>query len=196
MNAKELKFLELFEQFVRIDIAADKLALGKFMTKFMNLDYQMAINVWEYLATVRESKLASDEKLADILGFELFNQFYTVAAVKCAKAIAEVGAIRRAVYQYTKRAGEENALTILVESSVTNKLDATEEMLKCLVKNPRIHYGQTLKRALERINVELLKKNAGKATLPKKLADLFLVYVGKIKTDEKAMLVQRIKERR
>ena len=194
MNAKELKFLELFDAFVRIDIAADKMALTKSIRQFMDLDYQMAVNVWEYLAATKEDKLGKDEKLAEIIGFELFNQFYARAAVKCVKAICDVATVRRAVYQYSKNAGAENALAILVDLLVANKVNSGEEILKCLLKNERIQYGQVLKRMLERVFIELLKKNPAKIEMNRKLAEMLLTYIRKIKTDERAMLEQRIKE--
>jgi len=194
MNAKDLKFLELFEEFVKLDFTGDKTGLVKSMRGFMDLDYMLAVDVWDYAISTREGKLASDERFCEIAGFELLNQFYVRAAAKCAKAASETPAIRRAVYQYSKRAGEENALLILIELLVAGKVSPAEEIFKCLQKNERIHYGKTMETILKRVFIELLKKNPAKIIVSKKLAELLLTYVRKIKTDERAMLEQRIKE--
>jgi len=196
MNAKELKFLELFEELVKIDIAADKLALNKTLKKLMDFDYAMAVNAWEFFAAAKEERLGADEKFAEVVGFEILNFFHTRAGQKCAKAVADSAGIRRAVYQYSSRAGEEKALAILVDLLAANKVLIADELLKALSKNTRIHFGQTMKRILERVFIELLKKNPSKIEMNKKLAELFLTYIKKIKTEEKAMLEQRVKETR
>jgi len=196
MNAKEIKFLELFEEFAKIDIVTDKLALGKILKKFMDIDYTTAINVWEFLSASKESKLANDEKLAETVGFELLNFFHTKQPSKCIKTIVEIASIRRAVYQYAKNAGQEKSLNILVDFLIAGKVAVGDEIFKALHKNTRIHYGQTMKRILERVFIELLKKNPAKIEMNKKLADLFLIYIAKVKTEERAMLEQRIKETR
>ena len=194
MDAKELKFLEMFESFLKIDIENDKITFAKTIRNFLDLDYGKAVDLWEYLASVREDKLIKDEKFAETVGFDMFNQFYARAGIKCVKSLTITAAIRRAVYQHSKHAGLENSLKILIEFLTTNKLDQAEEVFKCLLKNGRIHYGQTMKRILETVFVELLKKNPAKIEMNRKLADLLLIYIWKIKTDERAMLEQRIKE--
>ena len=196
MTAKELKFLELFEDFVKIDIIADKLNFSKMLKQFMDFDYALSVNLWEYLSLAKEPQLINDCKYAAVVGFEILNLIYAKGDAKCLKIIADVAAIRRAVYQYTAKAGEEKALVIIVDLLINNKLIVAEEVFKCLAKNTRIHYGQTMKRILERVFIELLKKNPTKIILNKKLADLFVIYIKKIKTEERAMLEQRIKETR
>ena len=51
-----------------------------------------------------------------------------------------------------------------------------------------------MKRVLEQVFVELLKKNPAKIEMSKKLSTLLLTYIRNIKTDERAMLEQRIRE--
>jgi len=196
MNSKEIKFLELFEEFSKIDIISDKLSLSKVLKKFMDFDYAMAVNVWEYLATSKEERLIADVKFASVIGFDFLNQFYTRAGAKCIKIISDNPSIRRAVYQHAKEAGDEKALQIMVDLIVAGKLPVANEFFKCVAKNPRIHYGQTIKAILEKVFIELLKKNPSKIVMSQKVADLFLEYIYKIKTEEKAMLEQRIKETR
>ncbi|MCL2061294.1 MAG: hypothetical protein FWH03_01535 [Firmicutes bacterium] len=194
MNAKTFKFYELFEGFVKLDAAADKMGLSKAFRNFMELDYALASDVWDYAILTREERLVKDERLAEVFGFEVLNQFYAFSSQKCIKSICDTPAIRRAIYQYSKNAGTESALKIFTDLLVTNKLVPAEEVLKCLAKNERIHYGKTLEIVLKRVFIELLSKNPAKISMSKKLYELLLVYVRKIKTDERAVLEQRIKE--
>jgi len=196
MTAKELKFLELFEEFSKLDITADRLVLGKMLKQFMTLDFGLATNVWEFLAFSKEDRLAKEERFSEIVGFELLNLYHTNNAARTIKALADVAPIRRAVYQYSKNADQEKALAILVDYLVAGKVTIADEIFKSLAKNQRIHYGQAIKRILEKVFIELLKKNRNKIEMSRKLGDLFLVYIAKIKTEEKAMLEQRIKETR
>lgn len=194
MNAKTLKYMQLFENFVKTDFLIDKKTLQKSMKGFLDLDYALAVEVWDYLVTTRESQLINDKKLASVLGELMFGVFYARAATKCVKAVCDVPSIRRAVYQHSPEAGKNDNFNVLVNLLASGKTDAADEILKCLIKNERIRFGETMKRALEQLFVELLKKNPAKIEMSKKLNTLMLSYIKKIRTDERPMLEQRIRE--
>ncbi len=194
MNAKSLKYMQLFENFVKTDFLIDKKTLQKSMKGFLDLDYALAVEVWDYLATTRESGLQNDKKIAAVLGELMFGVFYARAATKCVKAVCDIPSIRRAVYQHSPEAGKNDNFTALVDLLAGGKVDAADEILKCLIKNERIRFGETMKRVLEQLFIELLKKNPAKIEMSKKLSTLMLTYIRKIKTDERAMLEQRIRE--
>jgi hypothetical protein len=175
MNAKDLKFLELFESFAKIDFLTDKTGQMKAMRAFMELDYSLAVDIWDYTVSTREGKLSADERFCEATGFELLNQFSARAPDKCKKAVSETPSIRRAVYQYSKHAGEENALLILIELLIGSKLPAAEEIFKCMLKNERIHYGKTMETVLKRVFIELLKKNPMRIEMSKKLYELLQI---------------------
>lgn len=194
MTPKQLKFLSLFEAMSKADSLAEA-NVKKHLTSFINHDYALALDVWDYLASTREQTLASDKEAAQTIGAAALDLFYKKAAQKTVKAISDLPAVRRAVYQYSPSAGTGTAFNILVDLLSANKTDAADDILKCLVKNERIKYGPTLKTALERLFIEILKKNPSKKLeMPRKLSQLLLAYVAKIKTDERAMLEQRIRE--
>ena len=194
MNSKELKFLQLFEKLSKTEVFTDDAARNKLMKQFMDLDFSMAATVWDYLATVYEDKILKDEKISKILGQEFFKMFFEQSETKCAKLLTDEGAVRRAVYQYCSGASGDKPTGIVVELLLGAKVDKAEEFFKCLVKNEKIYYGKTVKSILERLFIELLKKNHQKLVLNKKVAAMLLTYIGKIKSEEKAMLEQRIKE--
>lgn len=194
MNPKQLKYLSLFEQMSQSDPLSDT-AIKKFMPAFLNLDYALAAEAWDYLCTTREDKLAADPKAALALGGNVFDMFYKKAAQKAVKTLADLPAVRRAVYQYSPTASENTAFNVMIDLLNSNKTDAAEEIFKCLVKNENIKYGAFMKALLERLFIEILKKNPSKKIeMSRKLSTLLLAYVAKIKTDERAMLEQRIRE--
>jgi len=177
-----------------MEIFSDDGGRTKLIKQFMDLDYAMASNVWDYLATVYEDKMTRDEKISKVLGGEFFKLFFERAELKCIKLLIDESAIRRAVYQYCGHASENKQTGIVIELLVGAKVLKAEEIFKCLVKNEKIHYGKTLRTILEKMFISLLKKNPQKLILNKKVAELLLTYIRKIKTEEKAMLEQRIKE--
>ena len=180
--------------FVKTDFLIDKKTLQKSMKGFLDLDYALAVETWDYLVTTRESELINDKKLAATIGEMMFGVFYARASTKCVKAVCDVPSIRRAVYQHSPEAGKGDNFNILVDLLSGGKIDAADEILKCLIKNERIRFGETMKRVLEQLFIELLKKNPAKIEMSKKLQTLMLTYIKKIKTDERAMLEQRIRE--
>lgn len=194
MNPKQLKFLTLFEEMVGADYATDA-GLKKHFTAFANLDFAMAVDVWDYLCTTQEPKLAKDEAFGKLMGGKAFDLLYAKNGAKTIKAVYDVPAVRRAVYQYAPVAEGSAPFTVLVDTLVANKTTQGEDIFKCLVKNERTPYGPFMKKLLERVFIEILKKSTSKKLeMPRKLATLLLSYVSKIRTDERAMLEQRIRE--
>ena len=194
MNAKQLKYLSVFENMAKADILAEETA-KKYFPTLLNLDYALALDVWDYVCTTREEKLAANKELGRIFGGTVFELFYKKGATKTVKAFADAPVLRRTVFQYSPAASEGAAFTLMADLLAANKTDAADEIFKCLVKNDRIAYGPYMKALLERVFIELMKKNPAKRMeMPRKLATLLLTYVAKIRTDERPMLEQRIRE--
>ena len=194
MNSKQLKYLTLFEEMSKADVLSENTA-KKYLSSFINLDFTLALDVWDYVCTTRESALNKNEAAAVTWGVNALKAFYAQNAQKTVKALCDNAVVRRAVYQYCNFSTDNEAFNILTDLLLSNKLAPAEEIFKCLVKNERIEYGPFMKNLLERLFIEILKKSSTKKIeMSRKLASLMLTYVGKIKTDEKAMLTQRIKE--
>ena len=194
MNPKQLKYHSLFEQMAQSDPMTEASA-KKFLPQFMTLDFQLALDVWDYLCTTREELLMKDKNAGLLLGDNALDLFYRKSAPKPVKCLFETPAVRRAVFQYSPTANDGIAFNALVDVLVANKTAYAEEAFKCLVKNERIAYGPFMKALLERVFIEILKKSTSKKLeMNRKLAALLLTYIGKIKTDERAMLEQRIRE--
>lgn len=195
MNSKQLKFLQTFSSLSNVNVLDDKKAFYQCIKTFLDIDYQMAVDVWEYISITYENDMIATKDNSAILASGVFDLFYEKSSVKCAKAINELMPIRKAVYQYSPDCNNGGSFNILVDLLLSNKTTEAEEIFKFLVKNERIHYGKMFKAALERLFIEILKKNpAKKIEMSRKLTDLLLRYIAKIKTEEKALLEQRVRE--
>ncbi|MCL2862154.1 MAG: hypothetical protein FWE22_07065 [Firmicutes bacterium] len=194
MDTKKFKFLQTFERFIQVDFFSDKDILMKNMKTFLSLDFSQAVDVWVYLITTREKDLEKNARIALMLGDDMFNLFFENNSQKCLKALSDEVMLKKAVYQYCANSLSGENFKVLVNLIVGNKLELADEILKCVIKNEKIKFGEVMKKLLETVFIELLKKNPQKIVLNKKQTELLLGYVKKIKTDERAMLEQRIKE--
>ncbi|MDE6293653.1 MAG: hypothetical protein K2L88_03415, partial [Clostridiales bacterium] len=80
---------------------------------------------------------------------------------------------------------------------VANKVDVVDGIFKNVMKNELMKksFGQYMLEFLDKFFIEVMKKNAGrKVELNRKQSTMLMSYAQKVKGDEKAMLVQRIKE--
>ena len=194
MNAKQLKYLQTFAQYVQ-DGLTDEKATKKHLSSLLQLDYALALDTLDYVCTACEQEIAASEDLGDLFGTAIFTLFYEKNAQRTVKALLELPQVRKAVFSYSPSADKGLAFSLLIDALVGNKTDIAEEYFKCLVKNERIAYGPFMKEVLERLFIEILKKNPAKRVeMSRKLSALMMTYIGKIKTDERAMLAQRIKE--
>lgn len=195
MNSAQLKFFQMFADFARSDIE-DAKSLEKSVKGFLALDYPRAVDVWEYLTATYEAELADPAK-ALLYGDSIYKIFKSKAASKVSKTIMDVPSVRRAVFQYCPNIGEGDYFNMLVDLLVMNKVAAADEILKCVSKNTNnvMGYGPYMKAVLERLFIEILKRSDTKRIeMSRKLSALLLGYISKIKTDERAMLEQRIRE--
>ena len=197
MNAKQLKFLKQFASLARVDVITDEKALLAAMKDFLELDYQSALDVWEYLTIDKEGTLAEDGKVAEVFADKIYALLLKKNALKTTKAVNDLPSIRRAVFQYSPTADKGAFFDIAVDLSVNAKVAAVDEILKCTVKNTAMEstFGQYMKHLIERLFIELLKKSPTKQiVLNKKMTAMLLSHIAKIKTEERSLLEQRIRE--
>lgn len=197
MNAKQLKFLKQFASLSRVDAVTDVKGLCDNMKAFIDLDFSLALDVWEYLTIDKEGTLAENVALAEIYADTLYEMFAAKNETRTVKAINELPSVRRAVFQYSPHTHEGAFFEIAVDMTVAGKVKECDEIFKCVVKNESmaIGYGAYMKNLIERVFIEILKKSANKKVeMSKKMTTLLLSYIAKIKTDERSLLEQRIRE--
>lgn len=196
MNVKQMKFLKQFAELSRTDLVGEKELLAQ-MKAFAELDFQSAVDVWEYLTTDREDKIAADGKVAKIFADSVYKLLSAKNALKAVKAVTELGSVRRAAFQYSPSADSGSFFDIAVDFTVQGKAPLVDEILKCVAKNTAMksEIGPYLKALVERVFIEILKKSPTKQiSMSKKMTALLLSHIAKVKTEERPLLEQRIRE--
>lgn len=194
MNAKEIKFLQLFEAFSKKDYMHDLDALKSSMKAFINLDYSYALIIWEYVAAVHESFLGVSKEADAVISDAMFAFLSNKNESKIFKALLENETLNKISYQYTMHALSDSRFENFCSLILSGKFAVTDKLIGYLNKNTYISYGAFLKKAFDYIIVELLKKNPAKIEMSKKLKDYLCAAVKKVRTDEKALLEQRLRE--
>lgn len=195
MNLKQLKFMQMFAELIKNAKISSAESMQTYFTPVLNFDLSLAQDLWEYLIITNDATIAKNKIIGEVIGENIFAMFFSKSPAKTIKIIYDVAAVKKVVYQYNPKACTGENMNILTDALMSLKLDEGEDILKCLMKNSYIEFGASLKTLLERIFIETLKRNpTKKIEINKKLSTLLLSYIAKIKTDERALLEQRIRE--
>lgn len=197
MNPKQMKFLKQFASLSRVDAVTDEKAFLSNMKAFLELDFMNAVDVWEYMTTDKEGTLAEDAAVAAVFADKVFDMLAKKNGPRTLKAALDTPSIRRAVFQYSPSADKGTFFDAAVDTAVNAKVAVLDEILKCAAKNTAMQstFGQYMKHLIERLFIEILKKSPTKQIyLNKKMTTLLLSHISKIKTEERPLLEQRIRE--
>lgn len=193
MTAKEIKYMGLLKRYFAAANSRDEREYAAVMEAAIDFDYPSAVRLWEYALLECESKM-SDKNYARVLCDETEAVFEKNNAARLARTIADSPTVRAALYRYSFTSlSRPEPIGYLVSAVVSGKTDEAEDIMKCALKNADGRFGEFLLAAVERVIIELIKKNA-KNPMPKKISALLLSYADKIKGAEKALIYQRIRE--
>lgn len=194
MDTKKYKFFKLFSALMHQDISSNAV-MDKYISEFLKLDYSLAEDVWEFLILETEDKLTAPGVAEVFIDLPL-GKFYNAGITKICKTLSSRPKIRNAVFELSPTADMGNAFDLMINFLLTKPQDA-DAALACVVRNTAIKstFGAYMKAVIERYFLELMKRSPDKTVnLKQKNADLLVGYVKRIKTDEKPLLLQRIKE--
>lgn len=165
------------------------------MTELAAFDYGAAVTVWEFFLTESDSALGRSD-YAELLIDKTEKLMENVSASKFVRALSESAALRGAIYRRSATAlTRSETIGYEVQFVLGGKFSESEDVLKNAMKNNGgAEYGKFLAAVVDRIIIELVKKNPAKPSFPKKLATHILEYADKIKGPEKALIAQRIRE--
>ena len=184
MNANRIRFYNLFAEICR-EPSASKLT--KNMSALAGLDFAAAAEVWDYFATVNPDD--------PIYGEEVFRLFYSKSAKATVKLVKENPSIRKSVFGLSPSVAEGVLLSVVSDSLLSGKTEEADELIRCVFKNASVTFGAYMKALVEKLFVEILKKNNNsRIVINKKVTAPLLSHIARIKTDERALLEQRLKE--
>ena len=192
MNLKSYKFYKGIFELAAKDYLNDHAAIKTFFRGALDFDYDVAAELWDYLITDAISSKVPQASIAAALGDNALEPFLKKNAVKTYKLITSGEAITNALFAMPVLLGDA-AGGALIYFLTGQKYAEADVVFRAMQKGA--NYGAAMKHLAEKYFAEIKKKTGGvKVTMPKKTAEFLLLNVAKIKTNERALLEQRIKE--
>ena len=195
MNGKQIKHYELLSGFFSSD-TLKAAAVDKYFGEMLKLDYALAEDLWEYMLIRSDSDL-KNQTIATLYIDRVYGIFEKAASAKLIKTVTDRAVINRAVFGFSAVCDSGSMFDIPVNLLVANKVDVVESIFKNVSKNDAMSssFGAYMIKFLDKFFIEMMKKSPQrKVELNRRQATLLMSYVQKVKGDEKAMLVQRVKE--
>lgn len=195
MNAKQIKHYEILSDFFAADMLKQAV-VDKYFSNLLKLDYSFAEDLWEFMLIRNDADLKK-APVAALYIDSVFRMFYASSAKNALKTVIDNDTVERAVFTFSPSVADGELFDLAVNMLVSNKIDVVDGILKFVSKNEAMacSFGGYMIKFLDKYFIELTKKNAQrKVELGRKQSALLMTYVQKVKGDEKAMLVQRVKE--
>lgn len=195
MNAKQIKHYEILSEFFNSDILKQA-AVDKYFGALLKLDYAYAEDLWEFML-IRSDADLKNIAVARLYIDRAFELFYSANSAKALKTVVDRPVVQRAVFAFSPSASDGEMFNLPVNLLVANKTETVDSILKNIAKNDAmgVSYGEYMIKFLDKFFIEMMKKNAQrKVELNRKQSALLMSLVQKVRGDERAMLVQRVKE--
>ena len=195
MNTKTVKYYEIISEFFASDFLK-KAAVDKYFGAMLKHDYASAEDLWEFMLIRNDADL-KNSAVAALYVDRAFELFYSAAEQRALKTVTDRPVIMRAVYAFSPSIVDGELFSLPINLLVAGKTDVVDAILKNVAKNEAMKpsFGQYMIKFLDRFFIETMKKSAQrKVKLSAKQSSLLMSTVQKVKGDEKAMLVQRVKE--
>lgn len=192
MNTKSYKFYKGIFDLAKKDYINEPASVKSFMENTLDFDYDVAAELWDYLITDAAASKAPPAAAARALGDIVLESFLKRNVQKTYKCVTENETIAGALYSMPDKPAE-TSKKLLIYFIMGAKFEEADFILKAMQKGPR--YGAAMKELLESLFEETKKKTGGvKAVIPKKTAQFLLTHTAKIRSAERALIEQRIKE--
>ncbi len=195
MNAKQIKHYEILSEYFASDLL-NRAAVEKYFGAKLKHDYTLAEDLWEFMLVRYDSDLKNSAVAALYIDrvFSLFNSFNESKSIK---TVIDRPVISNAVFRFSPSAADGALFAIPINLLVAGKVDAVDAIFKLVAKNEAMKpsFGKYMIAFLDRFFIEMMKKNAQRRVeLNRKQQTLLMSTVQKVHGDERAMLIQRVKE--
>ena len=194
MTAKEQKFINLISSAAVLDLPHDSVKFNKVISDLITFDYASAVLLWEYYLTDKDREMSKSDALASMLTDGVEKVFESKAGSRFLKLLTDSAVIRDALYRRSASAlSRSETIGYAAQLMISGKPES-DELLKSAFRNAGGNFGAFMAAVVDRLIIELSRKNPAKPSFPKKLATQVLSFSEKIKGPEKAFIAQRIRE--
>jgi len=188
MKQKTFNFYKDLFEFAASDYRNSPQICEKFFKKTIEFDFGIAFELWEYIVISQAKNVYAYR----IFGPNIFKLFHAANAQKTRAGIVGSAELRELVFVKDPKAADGAAFDAALFFLVALRVDEADTVLNAIAKN--VNYGPTFKKLLEKMFEALKAKNDGKVVLTRKMSDLLLSHARAVKTAERAVIEQRIKE--
>lgn len=195
MNTKQIKQYEILSEFFASDIF-NKAAVEKYFGAMLKLDYTMAEDLWEFMLIRLDSDL-KNSAVSSLYVDAIYPMFAAANATRVIKTVTERPVIERGVFRFSANVPSGDLFALPINMLMSSKTDVVDGILKLVAQNEamKIGFGKYMVTFLDRFFIEMMKKSAQhRVELNRKQSTLLMSTVQKVKGDERAMLIQRVKE--
>lgn len=195
MNAKQIKHYETLGAFFSNDML-NPTVVNRCFGELLKLDYALAEDLWEYMLIRNDADL-KNPTIAELYIDGVYALFAKANGTRTAKTLTERAVIERAVFRFSPKVDGGELFSLVVNLLVSNKVDVVDGILKLVSQNDAMKssFGKYMIKFLDKVFIEMTKKSASRRVeLNRKQSALLTSVVQKVKGDERAMLVQRVKE--
>lgn len=195
MIAKQQKHYEILCEFFASDLLKS-VVVEKYFGAMLKLDFTFAEDLWEYMLIRNDAEL-KNTAVAALYVDKVYGMFNAVSAQKTQKTLLDRSVVLRACFQFSPAVATGDLFMTAVNLLVANKIDSVDAILKCVAKNVAMKqsFGGYMVTFLDRFFIEMMKKSSQRRVeLNRKQYSFLLEQVQKVRGDERAMLIQRVKE--
>lgn len=195
MNTKQIKYFEIVSDFFASDVYKQPV-VDKYFGALIKHDYAAAEDLWEFML-IKSDKDLNNSAVAALYLDRIFELFLKSGAAKAQKTVLDRPVIERAVFEFSPSVAEGELFAMPLNLLIAGKTEPVDSIFRHVAKNgaPGVTFGGYMIKFLDRFFIEMMKKSAQRRVkLNNKQFALLQATVQRVKGDERAMLIQRVKE--
>ena len=158
----------------------------------LNYDFDTAVNLWEYFLEKYEKVFYVIKKANAALSTDTLKLFYEKSLTKTLKMLSENAVLKKYLLTSSFVAFDETIKNTVSQAIVANRTENADEYLKFLCRHEE--FGKIMMEIIVSVREKLLLKADNNLHLTKKQSTYLNSYATKIKSSDKAVVIQRIKE--
>lgn len=193
MDQKTKNFFNAISEIALFNMEAHPQMLTGALQQAINYDFDTAVSLWEFYLEKYESVFLKVKKTNQSLSVDTLEVFLQKSEQKTTKAICASTILKKYLLSESDVAFSPYVINYVVSAVIAGKTETADIYVRFLLKHEK--FGKIWMEILSQTREKLLAKHHGTTLkLPPKMTNYFNSYAQKIKSSEKAVLLQRIKE--
>jgi hypothetical protein len=192
MDTKTKNFFKALTEIALFNVEIHPQIFTETMSHALNYDFDTAVNLWEYLLEKYEKVFCVVKNANTALSTDTLKLFYDKSLTKTLKMLSENAVIKKYLLTLSNAAFDEVIKNTVAQAIMGNRTENADEFLKFLCRHEE--FGKIMIDILVIIREKLLLKDSKTLRLTNKQATYLNAFAAKIKTSDKAVVLQRIKE--